>query len=1113
MSEDYENALWSNSFYSLPAVISLLLSINHITTLQRAANIPTSALLQLVAELGAPMADRARLLKKTSLMAPSPSMRALESILNSPEKPRANTIVEEDEDEIPLASAPEACRALVLTFHTAKLAESVERRVSVAESTEPRSSVSTIAEATPQGTPKAAAQDETPKLGPPVALHELHLPCLATFLDKEVGSGATKVSSRDLDHDTDQTLRERADVPKVGAVPPGQRVTLPLATPKVAPKSPLPVRSMLDVSPDKASPPKESSAFATPRSQALSPAFTPKLREQRLESPKTPRSPPRAPRSSTMGDLVGMAKSPSASKRFSFRGLFKLKLRNHSLAKLAEEEPSKPAKLAAKSFSTPNLSAFSPQKSPKEPRKDFRRSIFGKKKLALSATKLPAMEEEPRDARHSVDAKRSDAESSARRSTEAKTSAGRSFDAINEHTVEAELPEKASPEKTLPECPLPKTPKTPATASSAASSGAPAGAETPSTAYLNPESNTIREVDDSDYLPKFYSDMPEVEDEFRNESPDVLQRELDPAADAPQRHSNNVYGEELSLEPELLRLDPSDSMGGAFGLPFAVAYPESTPRVQQLPRKLSSQRINEQLAGEALFPKTLNALEVDSIVSLERSRSMRSIKLGKRSSYINYSGSDENVILGGDVVLRQGSMKRLGSILKHSLLQKSLRADVVPLIDGVFDSTMDTHDTEDTLDGTFAGAEDAAEPHDFLGAFESEPLDAAFIEPLDTAFDLPTETLEVENFSEFIEFTDYIDVDNLDFGSPVFSPIPSVTVDDVSELPASAEAPAVDSFAPVGSFSGHIVAPVEQPYIEPVDSVSPYMETVEHAEEHADEYVPEAQPLLVESSDDRAATPEVIVVSSTLAPATPATPERSPARMAHTPELTRSPLNNAYDIALNEARASPSTAARPISMSFKGFNGSAFANQNLKQSGSHQLVHMSADSLNELLAVGAGFGSDLDDTDDDFSEPEQEPLRVLPIPPKQSNAARRQQHAKNTLGLQPPPLLLVPFHHDRIPSLSDHSATSSPRLLTLFILRIRKLPMALPRPVFNARVKFSSRIILYDTYNGDEYDRHPDVATCNQLTPALAQQIKDELNEFKASMLIHEESQCYTHFF
>lgn len=62
-------------------------------------------------------------------------------------------------------------------------------------------------------------------------------------------------------------------------------------------------------------------------------------------------------------------------------------------------------------------------------------------------------------------------------------------------------------------------------------------------------------------------------------------------------------------------------------------------------------------------------------------------------------------------------------------------------------------------------------------------------------------------------------------------------------------------------------------------------------------------------------------------------------------------------------------------------------------------------------------------------------------------------------------------------------------------------------------VNFSSQIVLYETYGEIEYDRHPDSATCNQLTPQLAQLIKEELNELKAEMEIHEESKCNTHFF
>lgn len=79
---------------------------------------------------------------------------------------------------------------------------------------------------------------------------------------------------------------------------------------------------------------------------------------------------------------------------------------------------------------------------------------------------------------------------------------------------------------------------------------------------------------------------------------------------------------------------------------------------------------------------------------------------------------------------------------------------------------------------------------------------------------------------------------------------------------------------------------------------------------------------------------------------------------------------------------------------------------------------------------------------------------------------------------------------------------------------------------------FSPRIIFHDTWPPQEYDRRGDVATCNRLTPLLAQQIKEELNTFKMvglsihtlttrqytdretqEMEVHENSKIYTHFF
>lgn len=53
-------------------------------------------------------------------------------------------------------------------------------------------------------------------------------------------------------------------------------------------------------------------------------------------------------------------------------------------------------------------------------------------------------------------------------------------------------------------------------------------------------------------------------------------------------------------------------------------------------------------------------------------------------------------------------------------------------------------------------------------------------------------------------------------------------------------------------------------------------------------------------------------------------------------------------------------------------------------------------------------------------------------------------------------------------------------------------------PTQNVRnVSFGQRVQFFDVWSPTEYDRRGDVATCNRLTPMLAQQIKEELNSFK----------------
>jgi hypothetical protein len=46
-------------------------------------------------------------------------------------------------------------------------------------------------------------------------------------------------------------------------------------------------------------------------------------------------------------------------------------------------------------------------------------------------------------------------------------------------------------------------------------------------------------------------------------------------------------------------------------------------------------------------------------------------------------------------------------------------------------------------------------------------------------------------------------------------------------------------------------------------------------------------------------------------------------------------------------------------------------------------------------------------------------------------------------------------------------------------------------------ISFSPRLQFHDAWSPQDYDRRGDIATCNRLTPMLAQQIKEELNSFK----------------
>ena len=1120
--DEYEDALWNNDFYSSAAGISQLSSLNHIFNLKKTVNIPNSMLSALISAglMGTGEASNvessASAISRTLLMKVSPSVKALESALNDrPTSVAAPPIIEEEETS---DNSPGSDNHKNLEHDAVRSTTLPEKKGHY-----PSLSLSTMGES------GYSLTDVTPKLDQPATFQTIkclskdfspHLKTVSSsFPEKEVESGETKVSTGEdasergstvSDDKADDTLTEaHSDVPMTldKASETGSALVKPTQVAHTQYKSMLDVPQLEEPFQPQA---KVSSDMSGPKplaknalSESLKKATTKNSMSEKLiksskatsttplssKSQMTPRSQmSRSPhqkslsefhespasathrRSNTVSDISALANGSLKSlKRFSFRGLFKIKSKNHSLDKLrgVEEEPSKPVKITAKSYSTPNFSQLV-EEAPKS--KDARKSFFGMKKKstpAFLATKLEAapasVQQEEKQVPKAVKPK-------------------------------AAVPPALGKPKEAPQTPVPRTPQTFESSATMESGG------TPATIALNGE-NTIREVDDSDYYPRGFPDVSEITIDEEN-------LDLDP----PKRLENRKYGEEVSLEPFdsyspkiQAPLDPKQN-NNIFGSPFALSYhsqassPHETPKISVMPvfdhsknslkESKAQMNVSELLVGEALFPKSLLPHEVESIVSLERSRSMKSVRSGKRSSFMNYDGSDENIIFADSSSQNVSGMKRSGSILKKSHSTSSVMS---PLIDASLEAAAVLSEAQNA---------EAAEATEEAHTLAPPQLPAA-----------PASDDFFENYEDLIEFTDFIDIDNLDFSS---SPLQSSAIDESGD---DQERDAVHA---------HML---DQAHAAQSAQVIDTVENLEFASDaNGVENGKDVQSIQVPPPNEtneanrasmRQEEPTIIVVDSASG-LEPQTPPPQPVDDANTPNsIIKSPiLDTAYRMAVNEAvaRESPSTAARPISMSFRGFSGLALKNQQLHQSGSHQLFHLADSRLSDSLAVGEGFGSSDDEDDDEYDDENAYDVRPPSRDSKQglgssgSSANRAAQTSSKYGDLQPPQAM--PFHHDRIPSVSDHSTTSSPRLFSSFISRIRKSPMALPRPTFGKKgVRFSSRIILYDTFDGEEYDRHPDVATCNQLTPMLAQQIKDELNEFKSAMVIHKDSQCNTHFF
>ncbi|RKP32124.1 hypothetical protein METBISCDRAFT_26073 [Metschnikowia bicuspidata] len=1129
-ADDYELALWDHSFYSSTAAITQLMSYNHIHALRKNVNIPSSELSQLIAGrlLEAPdeqQSDSAlqKGPKKTLLMRVSPSIRALEKALNLDVQPTAvpEVIIEESE-------SPETAEAVADGVASA-------RDSSILSGCKARPAASRHSSTSQEGVFSYKSDD--PVAADPEPAHDTHVD--SADVTRQKGSlqrlhqpdQATGANMKDVRR-TSQTSQPTPERASAANTPPQTARTslLPLSnahimhqknlqeleSPFILQTTHRPVKSMVDaavlaapeVQPEQALLRKDesqrwsgaisskaSSVFGTPKSPAKFPAPGPK---KGLLGGMT--------RSSTSGDVPQLAKMLAAdgtdrtqNKRFSFWGLFKLKFKAHSLARIKKEKAPEPQKLPTKSPSTPNFqeTTLAEAKGSKPAATDEPRGLFRRRK---SQSNMDLLSNEP-------------VKSMLKSATDSALS-------LRSKPLPSVHKEKPSSARVLPK--LPSPPKiTGSHAVSPQISESLLHMDTPGTAVLSPGSDTIREVDDSDYLMK-------VSETCRKGK--FAGWELC----TPTQHSEKTL--DADLEVDLHYMSLLDDTEDSFGSPFTLAVPtieEAEWRCQALcppqsdlisdnerSRRSSNISNKEQLVGEALFPKTLNPHEIESIVSLERSISMRSLRSnGKRSSFLNYNGSDENVVLGSELGAHGLAIWRSGSILKNSQSLRSLRAELVSLIDAALGPVSPKKQDENAPKGR---ANAPGVRGSVISSHSSQ-----------------------ESFSQLIDFADYIDFDNLAFetepdllglsvaaahglSSPLLyvDPVAVAAVDDGALNADETQDDQNDTMdEPRAALTPHIHIEAAEEYEDVwrdvVDTLADAAaDTLDHSEEASEEPATELaadEPFMVNSSTEK---------DFSLLPDTetdgPEKYQQYPETYEQYPESKQAPSETG--VSEEQVDNSPRPVARPYSMSFKGFHGTLNKRKVLGQHGLHQLLQDCSDSDNMSSLVGQGFGSSDDEYSDDEGHTTSEIMQAKQLSPEPkreqeiaadrrrtapSSAERRQQHLNNVLQMRPP-APNVPFHQDHIPSISDQSAASSPRLLASMNDRLRK-----PTPQGPARrtVLFCTRIILYDTYHPDEYDRHPDVATCNQLTPSLAQHIKDELNEFKAEMVIHTSSRDNTHFF
>ena len=119
--------------------------------------------------------------------------------------------------------------------------------------------------------------------------------------------------------------------------------------------------------------------------------------------------------------------------------------------------------------------------------------------------------------------------------------------------------------------------------------------------------------------------------------------------------------------------------------------------------------------------------------------------------------------------------------------------------------------------------------------------------------------------------------------------------------------------------------------------------------------------------------------------------------------------------------------------------------------------------------------------------------RHAPTSPNASPDMRPPQPTENSAS-HSPTSSMPPTPRDDRASRSMSSTTSDYFSGRLGAPVARSVPGT---PQGSRNISFSPRIQFYDAWSSGDYDRRGDIATCNRLTPMLAQQIKEEINMLK----------------